>query len=91
MICKGDSQWKEAAQTHVHTHILFHTTTCETGRGQEATVPHRELSSELCDDPEVGLGSGREASGRGYVCVCVYVADSLHHTAETNTTLQSLL
>ena len=40
----------------------------------------------LCDDLDVwGGGSGREVQEGGDICI--HIADSLHCTAETNTTL----
>ena len=47
----------------------------------------RELSSVLCDDLDGwdGGGGGREVQEGGDICI--HIADSLHCTAETNTTL----
>ena len=53
---------------------------------------HRELSSVLCDDLDAGEGGkgeggrgGREVQEGGDIVI--HIADSLHCTAETNTTL----
>ena len=52
-------------------------------RGNPA-VQHRELSSVLCDDLGRGAGAREVQEGGG---MCIHGADSLHYTAETNTTL----
>ena len=49
---------------------------------------HRELSSVLCGDLDGwdgGVAGGREVQEGGDICI--HTADSLHCTAETNTTL----
>ena len=50
---------------------------------------NRELSPLLCDNLERcnGVGGGREAQEGGDMCIPM--ADSCHHMAETNTTLKS--
>ena len=49
----------------------------------------RELSPLLCDNLERcdGVGGGREAPEGGHMCIPM--ADSCHHLAETNTMLKS--
>ena len=60
-------------------------TICKVASWWEAAVLHRELSSLLCDDLEGRDVAGREAQEGGDICI--HPADSLHCTAETNTTL----
>ena len=49
-----------------------------------------EISSVLCGDLE-GWGSagGREAQERGHICI--YTADSLRYTAETNANCKAII
>ena len=67
-------------------------TRCGEGRGKRETgtdlcprsrVKHRKLGSVLCDGLEGWEGSPK---GRGCLYTC---SRSIHHTAETNTTLKS--
>ena len=58
---------------------------CKTAGWQELTRKHKELSSVLCEDLGGEMqGSRRESKREG---ICIHVADSVHCTAETNTTL----
>lgn len=59
---------------------------CKIASWWEATIKHRELNSGLCGDLEGGMGvRGREVQeGED---ICKYMADSLHCTAVTKTTL----
>ena len=49
-------------------------------------VKGTNLSSELCDDLNGGLGKGWVGGPEGGA-ICMHIADSLHGTAESNTTL----
>ena len=56
--------------------------------GKKSKIKHREPSSVLCDDLDGwdgGGGGGREVQEGGHIGI--HTADSLHCTAETNTTL----
>ena len=54
-------------------------------------MKHRKLSWVLCDDLEGcdGVKVRREVQERGDTCI--HIADSLHHTMETNTTLLAII
>ena len=59
---------------------------CKIDSQWEPAVYHRELSSMLCDDLRGwDGGDGRKVQEGGDIGI--HIADSLHCTAETNTTL----
>ena len=64
----------------------IYTTTRKIDSWWEPAIKHRKLSSVLCDDLLDGWDGG-EGSPRGRGYMYADMADSLHCTAETNTTL----
>ena len=76
----GKGGWDELRDQDQHTY----TTMCKTDSQWEHSIKHRKLSSVLCHDLD-GWDGGeeiQEGGDRG-----MHIADSLHCTAETNTTL----
>ena len=58
---------------------------CKIDSYWEPAVQHRELSSVLRDD--LGGWDGERGEVQQGGDICIHIADSLHCTAETNTTL----
>ena len=61
---------------------------CKVDSQWEHAIKRKELSSVLCDDLE-GWTRGSRRDVQEGEDVCIYIADSLHCTEDTNTTLQS--
>ena len=79
---QGRGGWDELGDQVSHKY----TTMCKIDSQWEPAVQHTELSSVLCDNLHgQDEGSGREVQEGGDIDI--HIADSLHCTAETNTTL----
>ena len=78
---EGETNWE--IRIDIYTLPL-----CKIASQWEPAVQHRELSSVLCDDLD-GQDGGDWGEVQEGGDICIHIADSLHCTAETNTTLQS--
>ena len=84
-----DTGWEGEGGTNWEITMDIYTLPCVKIDSQwEHAIKHRELSSVLYDDLvgwDGGWEEGREVQERRDICI--HIADSLHCTAETNTTL----